>query len=86
MLAEPTHRERAAAAGRAGVSLALLERRHPAIMFDPTPGQKAAAERLGISLDFVQTPITVATLVEMVADLQRRVEELEQQKRSWLRK
>jgi precorrin-6x reductase len=56
-------------------------------MNEPTPEQIAAAERLGISLFAVNAPLAVAALVELVEDLQRRVAELEQQRKgSWLRK
>jgi hypothetical protein len=53
---------------------------------EPTQEQIDAAERLGVSLHFTNTPLTVARLIEIVEDLQKRVAELEQQKRSWLRK
>ena len=46
--------------------------------------QQAAATRLGVSLKFPDTPLTVARLVELVDELQRRVEALEQKKgRAW---
>ena len=54
-------------------------------MNEPTSAQVDAAERLGVSLHFTNTPLTVARLVEIVEDLQRRVAELERQQRkpSW---
>jgi hypothetical protein len=51
---------------------------------EPTPEQVSAAQRLGVSLRFDATPLTVAKLVELVEDLQRRIEVLEHQKKSWL--
>ena len=55
-------------------------------MNEPTAQQVSAAERLGVSLHFTNTPLTVARLVEIVEDLQKRVAELEQQKKAWLRR
>ena len=54
-------------------------------MNEPTASQVDAAERLNVSLHFTNTPLTVARLVEIVEELQRRVEELERRK-PWLRK
>lgn len=55
-------------------------------MSEPSAEQFAAAQRLGISLHFANSPLAIAKLVELVENLQRRVDALEEQKRSWLRK
>jgi hypothetical protein len=47
-------------------------------MNEPTQEQRAAAARLGVSLAFVDTPVTVAKLVQLIEDLQQRIAELEQ--------
>jgi hypothetical protein len=49
----------------------------------PTQEQVSAAERLGVSLHFANSPLAISRLVELVEDLQRRVEILEQKKSSW---
>jgi hypothetical protein len=49
-------------------------------MNNPTKEQVAAAERLGINLTFANAPITIAQLVEIVDDMQRRLEVLELKK------
>ncbi len=43
----------------------------------PTLEQIAAAERLGVSLHFTDSPLTIARLIEMVEELQQRVAALE---------
>ena len=50
------------------------------VMNLPTQAQVDAAKRLGISLNFHDAPLTIARLVELIEDLQRRVAELEQQR------
>jgi hypothetical protein len=55
-------------------------------MIVPTETQVDAATRLNVSLHLSNVPLAVARLCEIVADLTKRVEELEQQKRSWPRK
>lgn len=47
----------------------------------PTPEQFACASRLGVSLAFANSPITIAVLVEKIVELEGRVAELEQQTR-----
>jgi hypothetical protein len=49
-------------------------------MNEPTLEEITAAERLGVSLHFTSAPLTIARLVEIVEDLQRRVEILEMKK------
>ena len=49
----------------------------PVIMNAPTLEQIAAAERLGVSLHFTNSPLTIARLCEMVEELQQRVAALE---------
>ena len=49
-------------------------------MNEPTREQVSAAERLGVSLHFTNLPLTVARLVEILEDLQRRIAELGQQR------
>lgn len=49
-------------------------------MSEPTAEQRAAALALDVSLDFGESPKTIARLVEVVERLQRRVEALEEQK------
>jgi hypothetical protein len=44
---------------------------------EPTEQQVSAAKRLGVSLHFASMPLTVARLVEVVEDLQKRIEVLE---------
>jgi hypothetical protein len=46
-------------------------------MTEPTQAQQSAAKQLDIDLSFHQAPINIARLAELVADLQRRVEQLE---------
>ena len=56
-------------------------------MNEPTQEQVAAAKRLGVSLHFTETPLTVARLVEIVEELQLRVASLESGRKSlWPRK
>ena len=52
-------------------------------MIEPTPSQIAAAARLGVSLHFANSLLTLAKLVEWVEQLQNRVTELEQKRGSW---
>jgi hypothetical protein len=52
-------------------------------MNEPTREQVSAADRLGVSLHFTSAPLTIARLVELVEDLQKRIEVLEL-KKSWL--
>jgi selenocysteine lyase/cysteine desulfurase len=49
-------------------------------VIEPTQEQISAAERLRVSLHFINTPLTIARLVELVEDLQRRLEVLELKK------
>jgi hypothetical protein len=53
-------------------------------MGEPTQSQIDAARTLGVSLYFSETPTTLARIVEIIADLQKRIEILES-KKSWLR-
>jgi hypothetical protein len=46
-------------------------------MIEPTKEQIDSAKRLGVSLHFVDSPLTIARLVEVIEDLQRRMEILE---------
>jgi hypothetical protein len=55
-------------------------------MNEPTQEQFAAAKHLNVLLYFGDAPLAVARLCEIVADLTKRIEELETQKWSWLRK
>jgi hypothetical protein len=55
-------------------------------MSEPSAEQFAAAQRLGISLHFGNSPLAIAKLVELVESLQRRVDALEEQRRSVWRK
>ena len=43
----------------------------------PTLEQIAAAGRLGVSLSFTNSPLTIARLIEVVEELQQRVAALE---------
>jgi hypothetical protein len=49
-------------------------------MIEPTQEQISAADRLGVSLHFTNSPLTIARLVEIIEDLQRRLEVLELKK------
>ena len=49
----------------------------------PTQEQVEAAKRLGVSLKFDDTPLTIAKLIELVEQLQYRIAALEQEKRGW---
>ena len=49
-------------------------------MNEPTVEQKEAADRLDVSLQFANTPLTVARLVELVDELRQRVATLEKSK------
>ena len=64
---------------RRGLDRRQLHRRQPGsvIMNAPTLEQIAAAERLGVSLHFTNSPLTIARLIEMVEELQQRVAALE---------
>jgi ubiquinone biosynthesis protein UbiJ len=48
----------------------------------PSPTQIEAAERIAVDLRFQQAPLAIARLCEVVADLERRIAELEGRKKS----
>jgi hypothetical protein len=50
-------------------------------MIGLTQEQIAAAQRLGVSLHFANLPLSFARLVELVEELQRRLEVLENKRR-----